>query len=564
MSRYAKEAKRLSEEQKLQPDNIIKNFMGGDSYKLSPILQLKLVTASSILGEPSYYNKDKKWLKSQEYHKSDIIGDASILTSYEGLNRTTLMEHVIDEALDYDFDATVEWAVDLREEYFMRLNPQIIMVRAAIHPKRAEWSEQHNGKFAELESRVMKRADEPMTQLAYFIYINKGKKNKIPSILKRAIAKKLGSFSKYQINKYKNAEIGMINAVRLVHAYSPALNELMKTGKINIPNETETWEQKRSAGMPWAEIIESTDMGHMAMLRNIKNVFNDVNDRDVFNTYMDKLVGGVLTGKQFPYRYHSAYKIILSTPINFQANALDKLAECMDVSVNNLPHLKGKTICLSDNSGSAWGQVTTEYGSETVAEIDNLSSVIAARCSDEGYVGKFGDTLKIIPVSTRNSILGQAQDISRNHYADVGPRTENGIWIFFRDAIKNKTVYDNIFIFSDQQAGTGGLYGTPDDAVEYYHSGFGIRTPSAPHFMINVFKLIEEYRKKVNRKVNVFSVQTAGYNDAIIPEMAYRTAILTGWTGKEVQFAKAYIDIWDEAENIKSKNNNKKISSNEN
>ena len=67
--------------------------------------------------------------------------------------------------------------------------------------------------------------------------------------------------------------------------------------------------------------------------------------------------------------------------------------------------------------------------------------------------------------------------------------------------------------------------------------------------MINVFKLIQEYRKKVNPKVNVFSIQTAGYDNVVIPEMAERCAILYGWTGKEAEFAKAYIDIWDDIQN---------------
>ena len=42
----------------------------------------------------------------------------------------------------------------------------------------------------------------------------------------------------------------------------------------------------------------------------------------------------------------------------------------MDIAVDNLPKLKGKTMVLSDNSGSAWGAFTSEYGRCTVAEID--------------------------------------------------------------------------------------------------------------------------------------------------------------------------------------------------
>ena len=66
---------------------------------------------------------------------------------------------------------------------------------------------------------------------------------------------------------------------------------------------------------------------------------------------------------------------------------------------------------------------------------------------------------------------------------------------------------------------------------------------------INVFKLIQDYRKKVNPKVNVFSIQTAGYNNVVIPEYAYRTNIMYGWTGNEAVFANAMIDQWNEIEN---------------
>lgn len=44
----------------------------------------------------------------------------------------------------------------------------------------------------------------------------------------------------------------------------------------------------------------------------------------------------------------------------------------------------------------------------------------------------------------------------------------------------------------------------------------------------------------------MFSVQTAGYANACIPEYGYRTNILYGWTGKELSFARTMIDFWDE------------------
>lgn len=543
MSKMSKAVNKMQEVNSLRLDESVENFMGGTSYTLNPLDTLKMVSASSIFGEPQYY-RDGSTCKSGLYKIDPLVRDYTILgDEYSGKKTDEIMETLIDKALDYDFGATIEWAVSLRKDFYMRLNPQVIMVRAALHPKRSDYTKENPGKFDEINQKVMSRADEPMSQMAYFLYKNKGKKNGIPSIIKRSWANNLSKLNRYKVAKYKNHEIGMINAVRLCHANSDVLDELMKNGTVEVAEEDKTWENLRSEGKSWEEIFNTIDMPHMALLRNIRGVFGEVENSDFCNKYLAKLKSGVASGKQFPFRYYSALKAVESSKCNHKALIIDALEECIDLSIDNFPKLKGKTMCLSDNSGSAWGSFNSEYGSVTVAEIDNLSSVITSACSDEGYVGKFGDKLIVSPVSKRRGVLSQAQTITKNNSRDVGGATEGGIWKFFRDAIKNKEHYDNIFIYSDQQAGHGGLYGTYEDKMEYTKLGF------AHHSHVNVFKLVQEYRKKVNPKVNVFSVQTAGYTNVVIPEMAYRTAIMYGWTGKEAVFAKEYIRQWDELEN---------------
>ncbi len=71
---------------------------------------------------------------------------------------------------------------------------------------------------------------------------------------------------------------------------------------------------------------------------------------------------------------------------------------------------------------------------------------------------------------------------------------------------------------------------------------------------VDVAKLIDTYRKEVNPNVNVFSIQTAGYNNVVIPEYGYRTNIMYGWTGKELTFADTMIKFWDEKAQSKKKN----------
>ena len=293
---------------------------------------------------------------------------------------------------------------------------------------------------------------------------------------------------------------------------------------------------------------------HMAILRNLRNIATYC-DEDHIKKILLALKAGVINGKQFPYRYYTALQMIRKSYCNHKPLIIDALEECIDISLNNMPKLKGKTMCLSDNSGSAWGAIPSEYGTVTIAEIDNLSSVITASLSEEGYVRKFGDKLITYPISKRQGVLHQTEEITKKRCSDVGGSTEGGIWEFFKNAINNKEHWDNIFIYSDQQAGHGGLYGTGKQQNEYakFACSAGGTNYGYSRNYINVYDLILEYRKKVNPKVNVFSVQTAGYDNVVVPEECYRCAIQYGWTGKEVDFAKAYIDLWNEVES-KDKN----------
>ncbi len=526
---------------KTKRNDKVTNFMGGVSYNLNPLETLKLVTSSSIFGEPQYYRSGEFADSGIEvfdgiYTTHDLVSSYSIFDKFEGKKTSQIMEQTIDDALDFNFEATLLWAVKLRKEFMMRLNPQVIMVRASIHPKRKAFSEKYPGRFNRINNDIMSRADEPSSQLTYWLY-SYGSKNKIPSVLKRSWAKKVESLSIYDIYKYKNKGLGLIDVVRICHANNSFINELMKTGTVTVKANETTWETLRSSGMPWSEIIYTIKLPHMALLRNLRNIFTEISDYETCKSVMETLKKGVLDGKQFPFRYYTAMKYIQNSEVYHKNLILDTFEDCIDISRNNMPKLKGKTMCLSDNSGSAWGCFNSEYGSVTVAEIDNLSSVLTAQNSEEGYVGKFGDGLKVFPISSSKGALLQTNEITENGYNDVGGRTENGIWMFFDQAIKKKEHWDNIFIYSDQQAGHGGLYGL--NAKEYapysYNSNY-----------IDVMKLIFKYRVEVNKNVNVFSIQTAGYNNVVVPEYSYRTNILYGWTGKEVLFANAIINFWDQ------------------
>ena len=86
------------------------------------------------------------------------------------------------------------------------------------------------------------------------------------------------------------------------------------------------------------------------------------------------------------------------------------------------------------------------------------------------------------------------------------------------------------------QAGYGHLYGKREYRVYNW--------PGRRRY-IDVPKLIDAYRQRVNPDVNVFLVQIAGYEDTIIPEYYYRTFIIGGWSDGILRFADAMIKTFN-------------------
>ena len=536
---------RHSENNNSESETSAINFMGGISYTVNPLDTLKMITASSVFGEPQYYrdgeNSEAKIIDGlYGIDRSFARYSLSVMDAFNGMKTSQVMEKAIDEALDYDYEAVLEWAVELREKYMMRLNPQVILVRASRHPKREEYTRMNPGKFSETAIKVMSRADDVINQIQYWLAKN-GSKKGIPSVLKRSWAKRISSMDAYSLAKYGNAGIGLIDAVRISHAKGELVNKLMREGSVSMPEGQNTWERLRASRMDWKDILREIRIPHMALLRNLRGMCSEVKDIDVIHDALEDLKRGVKNGKQFPFRYLSAMRAVENANIRHIDTVKHALEECMNISCANLPKMPGRSAFLSDNSGSAWGTCTSEYGDMHVAEIGNLSSVIGAMSSDYGVVFPFGDILGSLRIDKSKGILEQSNRVGEIGQT-CGKSTENGIWLFFKNALRNHIHWDNIFIYSDMQAGHGGLYGiNPSD-----YDALGCAIDHGTYIDVNM--LIRIYREKVNPKVNVYMIQTAGYNNVLVPEYSYRTAILYGWTGKELIFADAMRRIWDEIE----------------
>jgi 60 kDa SS-A/Ro ribonucleoprotein len=545
----------------IQNSDRVVNYMNGVSFKISPLATLRMVSASCIRGEPQYYRDgDKKQTKefgqqrtraTHAYHKKVIISPENYLVfpDFQNKKASEVFDKIINDSLDYNYEKTLEVIRDCRQKYMMRTNPQIMIVNACLHKNRKEFNEKNPGVLKSVMKDIVQRPDDIKQQFDCYKNI-RGKelnlpmnhiqsRSKLPTIMKKAWAEWLEEkLTKYQAKKYLNSGY-IVDMIRISHPRgdkNEVINEIVKTGNIRVKDTEKTWETLKSQGNTWTQILNQIKMPHMALLRNLRGISQEIKDVDIIQKLINQLYDGVPYGKQFPFRYYTAYCEFdnnLETGAQIIKEGLEK---CLEKSMENFPRLEGDTISLCDNSGSAWGTFNSTYGSVTVATIGNLSGLMTAyNCTGNGYVGVFGDKLKIYNVSEDKPLLKQLVEINALGRT-VGGGTENGIWLYFDQSIKEKKKYDNIFIYSDMQAGHGGLFGRDIQQYKKYAKNLQF---------IDVLMLVEDYRKIVNETVNVFSVQVAGYDNNALPENIYRGAIMAGWTGAEVSYAHELINIWN-------------------
>ena len=574
--------------------------MAGTSYKLNPLQSMQIVCTSMICGESQYYrpknadiNAFKQHLLFQEFY-SEVESTEDHFTK------------IVSDALAYDFEGSLAFIAKLRNEYFMRLNSHYLITQAVHHPTRVEFNSKKPKVFRQAIEDACNIPTDWTTQ--YKLLKESGKP--IPTIWKKAIAHQLQLMTAYHASKYVHGSktqgkkddvlANLVDLVRITHPKpTPVLTELMKYGKVAVSDSEQTWEKLRSAGSTWVEINNTIRLPHMALLRNLSNIVSEYSTLDAadatakINELISQLIAGVKGGKQFPFRYYSAYKTLSGATIGNKSGrrynkrpradseedmeqpsdsmnatqhisneqrdlyntlkmlVLEGLNNCLLESLETIPELPGRVDCLTDNSGSARGAFVSEYGSVHVYEISNLSAILTAfRSTEGGSVWIFGDKLVEYKVDRTKSILEQLDAVNQIGNT-VGGGTETGVWLFWEKAIRSKMRLDNVFIYSDMQAGTGKLYADSANSKKLQEYGANLNTNKSAY--IDVLALVAKYRKEVYSKVNIFSVQVAGYDNTILPDILYRGAIMSGWTGKEAKLAYEMSQLWDAIESPEGK-----------
>jgi hypothetical protein len=462
------------------------NHEGAKAYKPSDKLELVLRTLSFMMSGDSFYTKEKD--------TSDTIA--------------ALVNHISKK----DKEFVLRLAMYARNEMYLRTVPVFLTVEYAKAGVGLEGAYKYVPK-------ILKRADEPAEALAY--YFSTGSR-KIPAMLKKGIAETLNNFDEYQFAKYnRDGKVTLKDVVFLTHPKPKDENQQVLFNKIvNGTLETPfTWEthisKNGSTKKTWEEIVPS--MGYMALLRNLRNFVEKGVDLDLV---IPKLTdeNTIRKSKQFPYRFFSAYKELAydkggvfsygEIKRDAPTKLLDAVNDAMEISVNNLPRISGKTFIASDNSGSMHSQVS-EKSKVCYIDIASLFGAISLHICDEAKVGVFGERYATVSLSKRDSILS---NMKRIRETNVGHSTN--AWLALADILQRKEYYDRIFIFSDMQCYNTYGYDRND----------------------NLAGLLNKYRVTVNPNCRLYSFDTASYGLLKFPESDPLTCPIAGYSDNIFKF----------------------------
>jgi methionine synthase II (cobalamin-independent) len=484
---------------------------------------------------------------------------------YESENE--IVNRIKKAASEVDEEFVAKLALYLRNDANMRSVTHLLAGELASRLSGKEYG-------SRFYKKISTRPDDMSEILAY--YFSKGNK-KIANAMKRGFRAKLESMDPYLIDKYKMSRkaISLVDLVNLTHPkptqknaeaykrlikgesleglYSTKIMEkaLSKAGQIAKETGTSVVEAKAIA---ITEVLDG-DAPIMNVLRNLRNIIETAPDQ--VDTAIKHLTNKekVLKSRLLPFRFATAYEEIeklktTKSSITFESDknsnvekVLKALETALEYSVENIPALEGKTAVLIDHSSSVRGDggghsKVSAFSKTTTAMIGNLFGSMLTWSQRDVYMGLFGDRLIQVPINRKKGLLEFNKD-SFNEGAKCGGGTENGLYIFLNECIKNNTRVDNLVIFSDMVIGDGGRGGW--DASS--HTG-----------AYGSFQTLFKKFKAINPQCNTICVNIRQTSGKDVFDKSLNVLQIAGWSDKIFNIieanCKGYSELIKEIEKI--------------
>lgn len=437
--------------------NKTENLAGGRAYKMDKEMELLHVVLATFL-EDKYYESGEDRMER-----------------IQGLVASNKPEYVAN------------LAVIARTEFHLRSVSHLLL---------GELAKVHRGDDL-VKRAIIKAALRPDDLTEIVSYVGKP----IPKQVKRGVRNALLKFDRYQLAKYRGEgkSMSLVDLFNLVHPKAKhanmeqqkAWNDLIGGRLISF----DTWEADIAAGGgadAWKKLVMEDKIGYMALLRNLNNLIKyNVSDK-VLGKAIEKLTDPeqVKKSKQLPFRFYTAYKNVTGN-----RKLSDAISEAMDLAVNNVPELSGRTLIGIDTSGSMTGDPIEKaaiFGA-TLLKANPNADVVLYGTSIKGFVGS-GRT-PVVDLTDR--IINDA----------IGGGTKTSL--VFQYALK-KEHYDRFIIVSDDQSW-----------VE-----------SNTYESVNV--VYNEYKRETGTDPYVYAINIQGYGTKDI--VGGKVFHLAGWSSRLLDF----------------------------
>lgn len=215
-------------------------------------------------------------------------------------------------------------------------------------------------------------------------------------------------------------------------------------GALALASAGYTWERlsgkMKMDAEAWEAIIPQ--MGYMALLRNLRN-FNEAGISKASEKYVIDVLTDperVAKSMQFPYRFFSAYK---ATGDLKYAQALET---ALDLSTQNIPELRGRSLILVDVSGSMQG--ISGRSAAAPWEQGALFGVAQFMRAENADLVAFGTDNRKVALKKGTSVLRgieQVQTLVQNGVLGWGTNTWQAVQAHYDG-------HDRVVIFSDMQS----------------------------------------------------------------------------------------------------------------
>ncbi len=402
----------------------------------------------------------------------------------------------------------------LRQEIFLRSVPIVIA---------AEYASNGGQEPAAVIGQALQRADEPAEMLAYWL---KTYGRKIPKGVKRGIARSATRlYHQFSYQKYagKRNALQMADVIEMTHPkpqdveqsdlfkyildvrhaiMEPRTTQLLdmittRQGLNLLPEDERrpamassgwggmakvggiTWEFLSGwipGGMDkdaWEAVIPR--MGYMALLRNLRN-FEQAGISDESKAHVTaRLIDPeqVAKSKQFPIRFFTAWANIDSLtwgPV---------LEKALDLSVQNVTPIAGRTLVLADVSGSMYHPIS-ENSKASQIDVGLVFAAAFASANPGSTLATFSTSLLEFDISPTSSVLRKAEEMRRAH--NVG----GGTWALQAMAELGPG-HDNIVMITDEQFHPGPELRTDGPVYVFNVAGYrsgGISTEMPGRYVI--------------------------------------------------------------------------------